>query len=188
MSRNKQNRDLAYLEDQFNAYYIENGCGRYQDASQAFLQSNPEHAELLAGQGALLLAKRLQARFREADVREHEDTNPTPVHIRQAFLPFGIEVPPMAPTVNAFDGQGRVGMADATPKQHLRHHAELKRFHKRGFAYRDQSEQRWAQTIEALQGLGIEHPEHVSMAEVIELLQKRAASENEPSATSHASL
>ena len=171
------NRDLAYWEEAFHAFYIQANFGKYDEALDAFLKAYPEFREFYEDYGQERarkeLTKRLARRFREIDEREHdENLPPVPPHIRDQFLPFSIDVPPMSPSINGHDGQGRIGMLNATPKQHLRHHIELKKFHDRGYRYREGAEGKWRATIEDLKRRldATDHPENETMRELLVLL------------------
>lgn len=171
-------RDRAYLEEAFYAFYVEHDCGVFEESFERFLRENPECraiAKSVAGdQLRAETVKRLRARFRDADQKEQEDPPPTPAHLREQFLPFHINVPPLSHTVNAFDGQGRLPMTAASPKQHRAHQREYKRFHARGVAYRQECENGCDRLIEDIRRAlpDVEHPENLPMREIVELLKK----------------
>ena len=114
-----KHRDRAYWQDVWHAFFLKGDCGKYRDKFTAFAAAHPgfrEFVEHYAGEAIEeVFIKATKRRFREADMHEHEEPTPTPPHLRQQFLAFDIEAPPMAPTLNAFDGQGRVTMSEATP-------------------------------------------------------------------------
>lgn len=139
--------ESAYWLDALDKFYIEREFGRFDDAVEAFEKANPDFAEYAtnAGRARVLVecAKKLARQYREIDHHEHEDPPPTPPHLRDTFLPFHIDVPPMAPSVSAFNAQGRVGGQDASPKQHRDHHRRYKNVGRRMAEYHETSEERW---------------------------------------------
>ena len=181
-----KNRDRLFWDDQFNAYYMSHGLGRtYHDVLDEFIRTYPEFRAFLDSQtiddAKTGFVKRQAARFRTADENEH-DPAPIPPHIREAFLPFYESVPPLSPTISAFDGQGRLSIEDATPKQHRRHHDGIRRYHRRGVAYREHAVEQWDAMIkwfkDRLPGL---QPDNLTMRELLEHLKREAADRNESS-------
>jgi hypothetical protein len=183
----KKSHDRAYWQDVLNAHFIEKGFGRFDEAIDSLASKFPEFRDFYedsAREKATEKAKQqvrtdftnyLRSRYREVHRQEHVAPPATPPHIRQQFIPLHIDVPPMSPTVSAFDGQGVLSMAEATPKQHRRHHRELKKYHQRGGAYHEGAEHQWDSTIEVLKlrlaSAGIELPENLPLREILEQLK-----------------
>ena len=176
----KKNCDREYWDQMVETVFINGGYGPYADAVTRTAEQYPEFREFLeresldtaARQARVEFAHRLKARFREADLHEHDFPNPTPPHLRAQFLPFDIEMPRLAPSLNGHDGAGRISSADATPKQHKRHHAALLRFHTQGADYRQKAVEEWSSMIETLRERGIDQPENLTLAEILERLRE----------------
>lgn len=169
-------RDRSYWDDAFAAFFVQRGFGTYAECYDAFAAAfadfrdfRDQSAQDDAREQCL---KRIATRFRKAD--EHEDAQPmpTPVHLRAQFLPLHVDVPPLSPSVSAFDGQGRLSIEAASPKQHRQHHRNFKLFHKRGAAYRETGEQQWGEFIEIVKSRlpHVEHIEALPLREVLALL------------------
>jgi len=173
-----KNLDRAYWQDALNSFYVERQCGRYDEAVDAFIEAYPEFREFVEviskDSAKRAFISSLAARFRESDQKEHDTKPPIPEHIRQKFLPFHIDVPPMSPTISAFDGQGRLTTTDASPKQHHRHHRAIKQFHARGVTYRAEAERKWTDLMAVITERlpDVEHPENLPLGKIVELLKE----------------
>ena len=150
----KRTRDWEYCLQMWEAFYIDHKYGSFAESYDAFLKAYPDCRDYLKDYGIEQAkekaVKAMVSRFREADRLEHVPPPPTPPHLRDMFLEFDIDIPPMSASVSANDGQGRIAMADATPKQHRRHHQQLKEFHRRGHAYRANAEAGWVGILDDL--------------------------------------
>ncbi len=174
-----KNRDRAYWFDVVNADYIKGGFGKYADAIERVAKDYPEFREF-CDEAAQDRAKaqikqeivgRLSARYNELDHKEQEKPA-TPPHLRQQFLPLHIDVPPLSPSISAFDGQGRLSMSDATTRQHTRHHRQILTFHTRGARYRKECVQGWEVFADEVKSRlpMIDAPDNLPLHEVIERL------------------
>ncbi len=178
----KHHRDDAYWTDAFWAFYQEGNFGKYADAHDRFKTEYPDYRDHLARTAAdrventieKEIMRRVARRFAEAD-RQEQVPAPTPTHLRQVLLPWDIPVPPMSQSVNAFDGQGRLAMLDASPKQQKRHQTNLKQFHREGFVYRETNEAAQVVFLEQLKRLlpDVEMLGDLPMRQILELLEQK---------------
>jgi|SRR5262252_5170547 len=187
----KKVRDRAYWDDCFRAFFIKKGYGTYEEGYEAFIAAYPQYREFeddfAHGRAKAEIIKRLDSGFRQNDANQHEDPQPTPPHLRQQFLPLHIDVPPLSPSISAFDGQGRLAAEAASPKQHRQHHRIWKRYHQKGVNYREHAEQGWTELIETIKNRlpNVEHLENLPLREVVIRLQeaqKNAAADDHDAA------
>lgn len=138
--------DRAYWDDVFYVMYIDGRFGSYEEAYRRFVVAHPEYLDWCRDHAvdreAQECVKRIAARFNAADRAEHEHPPATPPHLRQGFLLFDMEVPPLSPSI-VVEGGHRLAAEDASPKQHRKHHRKLKLYHRRGYAYRKVAEAGW---------------------------------------------